>query len=99
MNSRNDQLFIACGAKKPAFAWFNKMGVTNSYITALKKNDAMSNNFDEKVKQWKKEHEEEDKKMKDENFDLGNKSDVADYRINNLTPATHYQVNFFFKHS
>ena len=66
------------------------MGVTNSYITALKKNGEMSNNFDEKVKQWKKEHEEEYKKMKDVNLDPGNKSDVADYRINNPTP-THYR--------
>lgn len=54
---RNDQLLMAAGAKKKAFSWFNKMGLTNSYTTALKKNKLFSEGHDELVSQWKKEIE------------------------------------------
>ena len=57
--SRNDQLFVAAGVKKRAFSWFNKMGICNSYKTALKKNSDMGENFNEKALLWKNQHEQE----------------------------------------
>ena len=54
ISHRNDQLFIAAGVKKKAFKWFNKMGVTNSYKTALNKHKSFTTNHDEDVLKWKK---------------------------------------------
>ncbi|XP_057301509.1 uncharacterized protein LOC130635974 isoform X1 [Hydractinia symbiolongicarpus] len=53
VSHRNDQLFIAAGAKKRAFKWFNALGVTNSYQTALNKNKKLACNYDQDVKGWK----------------------------------------------
>ena len=49
ISHRNDQLFVAAGAKKKAFKWFNKFGITNSYFTALKKNRELAKNHDDQV--------------------------------------------------
>lgn len=48
---------MAAGVKKRAFSWFNKMGVCNSYPTALKKNLELSKDHDHIALQWKKQHE------------------------------------------
>ena len=50
---RNDQLFFAAGIKRKCFKWFNRLGVTNSYRTALKKNKELADGYDEEVKEWK----------------------------------------------
>ncbi|XP_066925573.1 uncharacterized protein [Clytia hemisphaerica] len=45
VNCRNDQLFVAAGVKKRAFGWFNKLGVTNCYRTAVDVNGGMAKRF------------------------------------------------------
>ena len=50
---RNDQLLIASGAKRKAFQWFNKMGFSNSYSTALRKNNQLALDRDAGAIQWK----------------------------------------------
>ena len=57
VSHRNDQLLFAAGAKKRTFKWFNKMGFTNSYSTALRKNKQLSANFDAPVVEWKNDVE------------------------------------------
>ncbi|XP_066910178.1 uncharacterized protein [Clytia hemisphaerica] len=54
---RNDQLLFASGAKKSSFKWYNKLGLTNSYTTGLKKNKKLSKNHDYDVKKWKEQIE------------------------------------------
>ena len=58
---RNDQLLFAAGAKKKTFKWFNKMGLTNSYSTALRKNKQLSENYDSDVVKWKENIEQSNK--------------------------------------
>ena len=55
--SRNDQLLMAAGVKKRCFSWFYKMGLCNSYKTALKNNYNFAKDHDETVLLWKAEHE------------------------------------------
>jgi len=57
---RNDQLFFASGIKRQAFKWFNQMCVTNSYRTALKKNNELAENHDAEVVEWKEKIERGD---------------------------------------
>ncbi|XP_066922838.1 uncharacterized protein [Clytia hemisphaerica] len=52
---RNNQLSVAAGVKKRAFQWFNKLGVTNSYTTALDKHKSLGIDFDKEFMRWKKE--------------------------------------------
>jgi len=46
---RNDQLMMAAGAKKASFSWFNKMGFTNAYPTANRKNKKFAIDHDAEV--------------------------------------------------
>ena len=91
VNCRNDQLLVAAGAKKRAFGWFNKMCITNSYNTALKKNDEMTKDFDKAVVEWKKAHENEYKAMKSVNLDPKNKEHVEQFGLTHPKPPD-YQV-------
>lgn len=50
---RNDQLLIAAKTRKKAFGWFNMMGFSNSYKTALRMNKSLAADFDSKVLSWK----------------------------------------------
>lgn len=54
---RNDQLLIAGRTTRRVFKWFNKIGLTNSYSTAITKNKKLAENHDEEVKSWKKKIE------------------------------------------
>ena len=58
---RNDQLLFAAGAKKKSFQWFNKMGISNSYSTALRKNKKLAENHDADAIGWRKnaEHDQD----------------------------------------
>lgn len=58
MAHRNDQLLIAAGVKKRCLKLMNKLGLTNSYKTALLKNKQLATNHDTQVKEWKKQIEE-----------------------------------------
>lgn len=51
---RNDQLMFAGGLKRRGFDWFNRMGFTNSYSTALRTNRLMATDYDAKAIEWKK---------------------------------------------
>ena len=53
MSHRNDQLLIAAGAKTRSFGWFNRFGISNSYVTALNKNKKLAENHDAEVKALK----------------------------------------------
>lgn len=55
VNCRNDQLFAASGAKK-TFGWLNKVGVTSSYHTPLKKTSNMSK-VEGCTRKWTSGHE------------------------------------------
>ncbi|XP_066924568.1 uncharacterized protein [Clytia hemisphaerica] len=57
--SRNDQMLVSAGASKRSFGWFNKMGLSNCYNTALERNGDMGENFDSEVLGWKKEIEDD----------------------------------------
>lgn len=86
VNCRNDQLFVAAGVKKRAFGWFNKLGVTNCYRTAVDVNGGMAKDFDKVVLAWKKAQEDEYKGMKAEGLDPKNKDHVKEYRKTHPTP-------------
>jgi len=79
-------LFVASGAKKRAYGWFNKLGITNSYQTALNKNGEMSKDFDKAVLNWRTAQENEYKGMKSEDLDPKNKEHVAQYRTTHPKP-------------
>ena len=53
MVHRNDQLLIAAGAKTRSFKWFNRFGISNSYVTALNTNKTLADDHDAEVKAWK----------------------------------------------
>lgn len=52
-------MLITAGISKRSFGWFNKMGLSNSYCTALKRNGDFGVNYDEKAMQWKHEIEKD----------------------------------------
>ena len=64
---RNDQLLIAAGARKKVFKWLNVMAFSNSYSTALRRNNALAVNHDYDVVTWKNNREELIKKYLQEN--------------------------------
>ncbi len=44
---------MAAGMKKRAFAWFNRMGLTNAYGTGLLRNNDFAKDHDKKTKEWR----------------------------------------------
>eukprot|EP00111_Clytia_hemisphaerica_P014501 TCONS_00042697-protein len=78
--SRNDQLLVAGGMKKRGFSWTNKLGVSNSYNTALKRNREMGDDYDREAKRWKASWEYEYSQMKLAGLDPANPDDVKTYR-------------------
>ena len=89
--TKNDQLFVAGGLKKRAFAWFNKTGVCNSYRTALRRNNDLSLNHDKVAVKWKEDHERQFKKMKLEGFNPFDKNEISQFQQSNPAPEG-YQV-------
>ena len=69
---------MATGVKKRAFSWMNKMGICNSYKTALKRNHEMSVAHDKLVLEWKEQHESEYVK---ENRDTTSRKEPAHYQV------------------
>jgi len=90
--SRNDQLMIASGTKKRAFGWQSKMGVCNSYRTALKRNYELSVGYDKIAISWKEEHEKEYTDMLKLDINPNDRAAVDNYRKMIKSTPPHYQV-------
>ena len=93
VTSRNDQLLFAGGMKKKGFAWFQKLGLNNSYQTALKRNSEMAKDYDKKALDWKRAIEKEHHDMVMAGLDPSNKEDLKSYQKIHGRPST-YQVMF-----
>lgn len=86
---------MAGGLKKRSFGWFNKMGLSNSYRTALRRNGELAKDHDSTVIQWKEAHETEFKKMKTDGLDYYDKDDLKNFRETNPQPPNYQVINYF----
>ena len=93
-------MLISAGASKRSFGWFNKMGVSNCYNTALERNEDMGENYDSEVLGWKKEIEDDYKailKLKKDN-DITFEEAKQLRRLTNPAAALFKVFNYFLYH-